>query len=186
MADFSYLQKKPQIAARAFVHSNAVIIGDVRVGEDSSIWPFVCARGDMHTIKIGERTSIQDGCILHVTHKGKYTQEGFGVSIGDDVTVGHRVILHGCTIHSFSLIGMGSTLLDGVVVESDVLLGAGSLVLPGKTLTGGYLWAGSPAQKKRLLTDEEKAFIRYSAENYVKLKDQYIRHSCLNPPSFDI
>lgn len=173
MADFSFLQKKPQLAKSAFIHPNAAVIGDVIVGEDSSVWPFASIRGDMHTIKIGARTSIQDSCVLHVTHKGKYTPQGFGLTIGDDVTVGHRVILHGCTVHSLSLIGMGSILLDGVIVESEVLLGAGSLVLPGKTLTSGYLWAGSPAQQKRPLTDEEKAFIRYSAANYVELKKQY-------------
>jgi carbonic anhydrase/acetyltransferase-like protein (isoleucine patch superfamily) len=131
-------------------------------------------RGDIHQITIGERTSIQDGSVLHVTHDSEYHPGGAPLTIGDDVTVGHKVTLHACTLSSLCIIGMGSIILDNAVVESDVILGAGSLVPPGKTLTSGYLWLGSPAIKKRPLTEQELAFIRYSAKSYVKLKNQHL------------
>lgn len=170
----SFQRHLPIIGARTYVDPMAAIIGYVTIGEDSSIWPFAAIRGDIHTIKIGDRTSIQDGCVLHVTHASTYNPEGYPLTIGNDVTVGHRVVLHGCTLSDFCLIGMGSVVLDNAVIEHDVILGAGSLVPPGKILESGYLWVGAPAVKKRPLTLKEREFIRYSAKSYINLKNQYL------------
>lgn len=171
----AYRQKCPILGKRVYVDDSAVVIGDVEIGEDSAIWPMVVVRGDMHRIRIGKRTNIQDGSILHITHASEKTNPvGFPLLIGDNVTVGHGVILHGCTLHDECLIGMGTIILDGAVVESHVMIGAKSLVPPGKRLQSGYLYVGSPVVQKRPLTPEEMAFFSYSAENYVKLKDEYL------------
>lgn len=174
MATRSYLEYSPFIGTNTYVDPMALIIGNVTIGKDCSIWPFACIRGDMHSIHIGDRTSIQDSSVLHITHAGEYSPNGFPLMIGSDVTVGHKVTLHGCTIHDLTIIGMGSVVLDGAVIESEVILGAGSLVTPGKILESGYLWVGAPAVRKRPLTKEELSFIRYSANNYVKLKNNYL------------
>ncbi len=164
----------PRLGARVYVDPAAVVIGQVTIGEDSSIWPCAVVRGDMHRIDIGARTSIQDGSVLHITHAGPFNPEGFPLRIGDEVTVGHSVNLHGCTLGNRILVGIGSTLLDGVVVEDEVIIGAGSLVPPGKRLAGGFLYVGSPVQQVRPLKDSERRFFSYSADNYVKLKDTYL------------
>lgn len=174
MADHTgYINKSPVVHDSAWIHKSAVVIGDVHVGEDSSIWPMAVVRGDMHTIKIGARTSIQDGAILHITHASDFNPAGFPLTIGDDVTVGHQACLHGCTIGNEVLIGIGATLLDGVVVEDQVLVAAGALVTPGKRLESGYVYAGSPAKKHRPLSEKERAFFKYSAKNYAALKDAH-------------
>ncbi|MFV3303946.1 gamma carbonic anhydrase family protein [Pseudomonas sp. NY15181] len=170
----SYQGKTPSLGERVFVDASAVVIGDVEIGADSSVWPLVTIRGDMHRIRIGARTSVQDGSVLHITHAGPFNPDGFPLTIGDDVTVGHKVLLHGCTVGSRILVGMGSIVMDGAVIEDEVILGAGSLVPPGKVLESGYLYVGSPVKKARPLTDKERAFFTYSAGNYVKLKDQHI------------
>ncbi len=170
----SYQGKTPSLRERVFVDASAVVIGDVEIGADSSVWPLVTIRGDMHRIRIGARTSVQDGSVLHITHAGPFNPDGFPLTIGDDVTVGHKVLLHGCTVGSRILVGMGSIVMDGAVIEDEVILGAGSLVPPGKVLESGYLYVGSPVKKARPLTDKERAFFTYSAGNYVKLKDQHI------------
>lgn len=170
----SYLSHQPKIGQRTYVDESACIIGQVSIGDDCSIWPFASIRGDMHRIQIGERTSVQDGCVLHITHAGEFNPDGFALTIGNDVTIGHKAILHGCTVKDACLIGMGSIVMDGAIIESEVILAAGSLVGPGKVCESGYLWVGSPAIKKRALTKEERAFIRYSANNYVKLKNHYL------------
>jgi carbonic anhydrase/acetyltransferase-like protein (isoleucine patch superfamily) len=164
----------PTVGQRAFIDETSVVIGDVHLGEDCSIWPMSVVRGDVNKIRIGARTNIQDGSVLHVTHPHEDMPEGHAVVVGDDVTVGHKVILHGCTIGSCCLIGMGATIMDGAVLEDYVLLGAGSLVSPGKTLEGGFLWLGSPARKIRPLSDEERKWIEYSAKHYVELKGEYL------------
>lgn len=166
--------RAPQLGERVFVDPSARIIGDVHIGSDSSIWPFVVARGDMHTIRIGERTSIQDNTVLHITHRGPFNADGWPLTIGDDVTVGHSATLHGCTIGNRVLIGMGSIVLDGAVIEDEVVLGAGSLVPPGKRLQSGYLYVGSPCKQARALTEKELSYFTYSADNYVRLKDSYL------------
>ncbi|TLP76393.1 gamma carbonic anhydrase family protein [Pseudomonas nitroreducens] len=166
----------PSLGERVFVDASAVVIGDVEIGADSSVWPLVTIRGDMHRIRIriGARTSVQDGSVLHITHAGPFNPDGFPLTIGDEVTIGHKVLLHGCTIGSRILVGMGSIVMDGAVIEDEVILGAGSLVPPGKTLESGFLYVGSPVKKARPLTDKERAFFSYTAGNYVKLKDQHI------------
>ena len=143
------------------------------MGDDCSVWPMTVIRGDVNHIRIGNRSNIQDGSILHVTHASA-NNDGYALTIGDDVTAGHQVILHGCTIEDRVLIGMGATIMDGAVIQSDVVLGAGSLVAPGKVLESGYLYLGSPAKRVRALTDAERAFFTYSAGNYVKLKDLHL------------
>ncbi|WP_315808546.1 gamma carbonic anhydrase family protein [Pseudomonas sp. C9-3] len=170
----SYQGKTPSLGERVFVDASAVIIGDVEIGADSSVWPLVVIRGDMHRIRIGARTSVQDGSVLHITHAGPFNPDGFPLTIGDEVTIGHKVLLHGCTIGSRILVGMGSIVMDGAVIEDEVILGAGSLVPPGKVLESGFLYVGSPVKKARPLTDKERAFFSYTAGNYVKLKDQHI------------
>ncbi len=164
----------PDIGAGSFIDSMSVVIGDVIIGHDCSVWPMVSIRGDVHFIRIGNRSNIQDGSVLHVTHRHPDAPEGFPLTIGDNVTVGHNVTLHGCTIGNRCLVGMGSTVLDGAVLEEGVLLGAGSLVPPGKTLEGGYLWVGAPVKKIRPLNDKEQKWLKYSAEHYCRLKDDYI------------
>ncbi|QJP06733.1 gamma carbonic anhydrase family protein [Pseudomonas multiresinivorans] len=170
----SYQGKTPSLGERVFVDASAVVIGDVEIGADSSVWPLVVIRGDMHRIRIGARTSVQDGSVLHITHAGPFNPDGFPLTIGDEVTIGHKVLLHGCTIGSRILVGMGSIVMDGAVIENDVILGAGSLVPPGKVLESGFLYVGSPVKKARALSDKERAFFGYTAGNYVNLKDQHI------------
>ncbi len=173
MAIRAYRNNLPSVAASAYVDESAVVIGDVNVGEDSSVWPLCVIRGDVNLIRIGRRTNIQDGSVIHVTHKHAANPAGKAAIIGDEVTVGHRVILHGCTIEDYCLIGMGSVVMDGALIHSRVLLGAGSLVPEGCELQGGYLWLGTPARRVRALTDAEIAWLNSAAAHYVRLKDDY-------------
>lgn len=165
----SYQDHTPKLGARVFIDPSALVVGDVEIGDDSSVWPMSVIRGDMHRIRIGARTSVQDGSVLHITHAGPYNPDGYPLSIGNDVTVGHKAILHGCTIGDRVLIGMGAIVMDGAVIEENVVLAAGSLVSPGKRLESGYLYRGSPARKARALTEKEMTYFTYSAQNYVKL-----------------
>ena len=169
----SFENHNPIISETAFIDESAVVTGNVVIGEDSSVWPCCSVRGDIHSITIGNRTNIQDGSILHVTHDSEYAPGGFKLSVGDDVTVGHNVVLHACTVENECLIGMGSVVLDGAVIQSGAMVGAGSLVPPNKTLEGGYMWLGSPVKRARELTDKEKSFLKYSAQQYVKLKKRH-------------
>ncbi|MEE9343878.1 MAG: gamma carbonic anhydrase family protein, partial [Gammaproteobacteria bacterium] len=143
----------------------ALVSGQVSLGEDSSVWPMAVIRGDVNTITIGNRSNIQDSSVLHVTHASEtYTSEaGFALIIGDDVTVGHKALLHACEIHHRCLVGMNAVVMDGVIIEPDTIIAAGSLVPPNKQLESGYLWMGSPVVKKRKLTDKEIAYLKYSA-----------------------
>ena len=162
------------IAVKVWIDETAVVIGDVTIGEDCSIWPMTVIRGDVNHIRIGKCTNVQDGSVLHVTHPYSEVTDGFALSVGDNVTVGHKVILHGCRIDDNCLIGMGSTVMDGAVIEPYVMLGAGSLVSPGKTLESGYLYLGMPARKIRPLNEDERKWIDYSAKHYVSLKNDYL------------
>jgi carbonic anhydrase/acetyltransferase-like protein (isoleucine patch superfamily) len=170
----TFQKKTPQLAENAYVHESATIIGEVSIGENSSVWPSTVIRGDINFIRIGKNTNIQDLSMLHVNHKSSEDPAGSPLIIGDNVTIGHTVILHGCTIEDECLIGMGSIVMDKVVVEKQVLLGAGSLVASGTVLESGYLYLGRPAKKVRALTAEEIASLMESASSYVLLKDEYL------------
>jgi carbonic anhydrase/acetyltransferase-like protein (isoleucine patch superfamily) len=163
----------PKLGNNTYVDPTALVLGDAKIGDDSSVWPMTVIRADVNKVRIGSRSNIQDGCVLHVTHPGP-SNGGYSLYVGDDVTVGHKVILHGCTVHDRVLIGMAATIMDGAVIESDVVLGAGSLVAPGKVLESGYLYLGSPAKRVRPLTDFERSFFTYSSGHYVKLKNQHL------------
>jgi carbonic anhydrase/acetyltransferase-like protein (isoleucine patch superfamily) len=169
-----YRQQLPRLAAGAYVDEAACVIGDVQLGEDASVWPMAVLRGDVNAIRIGARTNVQDGSVLHVTHDGPYSPGGAALMVGDDVTIGHGVILHACTIGNRCLIGMGALVLDKVVIEDEVFIAAGSVVPPGKRLVSGFLYRGSPAQQARPLTDTERAQLKYSAEHYVRVKNDYL------------
>lgn len=164
----------PTLAQGAYVDPAAVVIGDVELGVDCSIWPLVVIRGDVNCVRIGNRSNIQDGTVIHESRKSSAKPEGYPVIIGEDVTVGHKVMLHGCTIGNRVLVGMGAILLDGVTVEDNVIIGAGALVTPGKTLASGYLYTGSPARQTRPLTDAETTRFTDIAHNYVQLKNDYL------------
>lgn len=177
MALQSFEGKTPILGKGVYVDHLAVLVGDIEVGDDSSLWPFVAARGDVNSIRIGARTNIQDGSVLHVTHDGIYTPGGYPLTIGDDVTVGHKALLHACTIGNRCLIGMGAIVMDGAVLEDEVFVAAGALVSPGKTLKSGWLYRGNPARPTRELSGQEREMLLYSAAHYVRLKDRYLTNA---------
>lgn len=170
----SYLSVSPRLSAGIFIHASAQIIGDVQVGTDSSIWCNAVVRGDVNHIIIGSCTNIQDFTMCHVSHKTDAKPLGSPLVIGDHVTIGHSVILHGCQIGNDCLVGMGSIVMDDVLIPDRVMVGAGSLIPPGKKLESGYLYVGRPAERVRALTDAEIAYLRYSAEHYVRVKNNYL------------
>ena len=170
----AYRGRRPQLGAGVYVDPSAQLIGDVELGDDASLWPQAVVRGDVNRIRIGARSNVQDGAVLHVTHDGPYSPGGADLRIGDDVTIGHGAILHACVIGNRCLIGMGARVLDEAVLEDEVFLAAGSLVPPGKRLRSGYLYRGSPAQEARPLSPEEIAQLKYSAEHYVRIKNHYL------------
>lgn len=163
----------PRIHDSAYVDEAALVVGDVTIGAESSIWPMTAVRGDVQSIEIGSYTNVQDGSVLHVTADNRFTPGGYPLKIGDYVTIGHGVILHACTVGNYCLVGMGSTVLDGAVIEDRVLIGAGSLVTSGKVLTSGHLWIGRPAKPIRPLTQEELDYLDYSADHYRELKNKH-------------
>ena len=166
---------EPVLGRNVYVDESAVLIGEVRLDDDVSFWPMAIARGDVASIAIGARTNIQDGCLIHGTHRGRFAPEGFSVSIGQGVTVGHHAVIHGCRIGDFSLVGTASVVMDGAVVDDRVMIGAGSLVPPGKRLESGYLYLGSPVKRLRALTPDELEMLEYSAKHYVRLKNEYLK-----------
>ena len=166
--------KSPIIGKNVYLDPFCSLIGDVQLADDVSIWPMCVLRGDVNNIKVGKRTNIQDGSVLHVARKGEASVDGYSFNIGEDDTVGHKAMLHACHIGDRVLIGMGAIVLDNAFVESDVILAAGALVPPNKRLTSGYLYVGSPAKQARALTKEEFAFLKRSADHYVKLKNTYL------------
>lgn len=169
----------PRLGERVYIDPASVVIGDVELGNDCSVWPMTVIRGDMHRIRIGARTSVQDGSVLHITHASEFNPEGFPLTIGEDVTIGHKAILHGCTLGNRILVGMGAIVMDGAVVDDEVIIAAGAVVTPGKHLESGYVYAGNPAKALRPLKEKERAFFPYTAGNYVKLKDQFLAEACL-------
>lgn len=165
---------EPRLGARVYIAESALVIGDVELGEDASVWPGAVLRGDVHRIRVGPRSNIQDGTVVHVTHDGPYTPGGFPALIGADVTIGHGAIIHACTIEDACLIGMGAIVLDGARVCRHALVGAGAVVGPGKVVGEGELWVGNPARFQRRLSDREIEALYYSARHYVALKDRYL------------
>lgn len=164
----------PTLGARVYVDPAAAVIGRVTIGDDSSVWPMAVIRGDVNVITVGARTSVQDGSVLHVTHDGPYNPGGYALVIGDDVTIGHRAVLHGCTVGNRCLVGMGAIVMDDVVVEDEVIIAGGALVTPGTRCESRSLYLGSPARRARALSDSEVEMLAYSAAWYVKVKDQYL------------
>lgn len=173
----SYKGMSPVLGANVYVDESAVLAGDIVLGDDVSIWPLVAARGDVNHIRIGARSNIQDGTILHVSRPSAKNAEGSPLLIGEDVTVGHKCMLHGSRLGDRILVGMGAIVMDDAIVEDDVIIGAGSLVPPGKVLQSGYLYVGSPVKQARPLNDAERAFLSASAQNYVALKNEYLAES---------
>lgn len=171
----SHRGMRPRIGKNVYLDPTSVIIGDVEIGDYSSVWPLTVVRGDIHRIRIGTGTSVQDGSVLHVTHAGPYNPDGYPLIIGDNVTIAHKVMLHGCTIGNRVLIGMAAIIMDGAKVEDEVVVGAGTLVPPGKTLESGYLYLGSPVRQVRPLTDKELNYFHYTSKRYVDLAAEYIK-----------
>lgn len=176
-----YLDARPQLADGVYLHDSAQLIGNVRIGADSSVWCNAVLRGDVNDIVIGRCTNFQDLAMGHVAHRTPHKPQGSPLVIGDYVTVGHSAILHGCRIGNDCLIGMGSIVMDDAVVDDLVMLGAGSLVPPGKHLESGFLYMGRPAEKVRALTEAEKTWLRYSAEHYVRIKNDYLASAPAQP-----
>ncbi len=168
-----YQDKSPVIGSGTYIDDTAVVIGDVVLGKNCSVWPLTVIRGDINRIRIGDDTNIQDGSVLHVTHRGEFSDEGAELHIGSEVTVGHKALLHGCRIGNQCLIGMGSIVTDNAVIEDRVIIGSGSLVPPGKNLESGYLYLGNPVVKKRALSEREIEYLAYVAKHYVLLKQNY-------------
>jgi carbonic anhydrase/acetyltransferase-like protein (isoleucine patch superfamily) len=173
MAILAYRSIHPTLKQGAWVDPTAVVIGDVVLGEHASVWPFVLIRGDVNHIRIGARSNVQDASIVHVSRPYPGNDAGWPTILGDDVVIGHKVSLHGCTIGDRVLVGIGAIVLDGVQIASDVMIGAGSIVTPGKKLESGFLYVGSPARRSRELTAAEIARIPKMARDYVMLKDEY-------------
>jgi carbonic anhydrase/acetyltransferase-like protein (isoleucine patch superfamily) len=179
-----YLGQWPRLGRGVYIDPAATVIGDVEIGEDSSIWPATVVRGDVNFIRIGARTNLQDGTVVHVSHDGPHAKlGGFATRIGNDVTIGHKAIIHACTIEDAVLIGMGAIILDGAVVKKHAFVGAGALVPPGKVVGEGEMWLGSPAKCARRLSDAEIEALYYSAGHYVRLKDQYLDPSSVDQPA---
>ena len=174
----TYQGVKPTVPTSAFIEDTAVIVGDVVLGEESSVWFNSVVRGDVHYIRIGSRTNVQDLCMLHVTH------DIHPLIIGNDVTIGHHVVLHGCTIKDRVLIGMGAIIMDGAVIGEDCVVGAGALVTEGTIVPPKSLILGSPAKVKRPVTQEELEWIRESAENYVRYAKTYLGEPLKSKPGF--
>lgn len=164
----------PQIGERVYLDPACSVIGEVTLGDDVSVWPFTVIRGDVNRIRVGDRTNIQDGSILHVTHDGPFSRGGLDLSIGADVTIGHGAILHACTVGDECLIGMGACVMDGAVVEDGSMVAAGALVSPRTIVRSGTLFRGSPAREARRLKPEELEMLPYSSAHYVRLKDRYL------------
>lgn len=169
-----YKEVMPILAEGVFIDPAATVIGDVVIGEQSSVWPMVVIRADVNKIRIGARSNIQDASVIHVSRPRPSNPQGYPTIIGDDVTIGHKVMLHGCQIGNRVLIGMGAIVLDGVVIDDEVIVGAGALVAPGKHLESGFLYIGSPARKSRPLKDSERAHFVDTALDYIVLKNDYL------------
>ena len=174
MTTRTFNNKQPSIGNSVYIDDSAVVIGDVTLGDDISVWPTAVIRGDVESITIGSGTNIQDGSVLHVSHFSNFTNQSYPLLIGKGVTIGHQATVHACTIGDYCLIGIGAIIMDGAIVEDYVMLGAGALVSPGKKLESGYLYVGAPARQVRPLKDEEFRFLEYSYQHYIQLKNEYL------------
>ncbi|QPK63811.1 gamma carbonic anhydrase family protein [Methylomonas sp. LL1] len=174
MAIRTFNDKQPRIGNNVYIDPSAVVIGDVSIGDDVSIWPNTVIRGDVEAIGIGAGSNVQDGSVLHVSHAGDYSPTGHKLLIGQGVTIGHRAVVHGCRIGNYCLIGIGAIVMDGAELGDYVMLAAGALVPPGKKLESGHLYVGAPAKPVRILDKAEKAFLEYSYQHYIRLKNQYL------------
>jgi carbonic anhydrase/acetyltransferase-like protein (isoleucine patch superfamily) len=170
----------PTLGRGAYVDPAAVVIGDVALGDDASIWPMAVVRGDVNYIRIGARSNVQDGSVLHVTRPYPGSDAGWPLIVGEDVVIAHSVTIHGCQIGNRVLVGIGAIVLDGAVVEDEVMIAAGTVVPPGKRLASGGLYMGNPARRARDLTDAERARIPVMAGFYIDLKNEYLETS---PPA---
>lgn len=171
----AYRDHLPRFGERVYVDPAATVIGDVELGDDVSLWPQVVVRGDVNLVRIGARSNLQDGTVVHVSHDGPHAKlGGFATVIGEDVTIGHKAIVHACRIGNGALVGMGAILLDGVEVGAHAFIGAGALVPPGKVVGARELWVGNPARRVRMLDDAAVEGLLYSAAHYVRLKDEYL------------
>lgn len=170
-----YRDTLPRLGERVYVDPAATLVGDVVLGDDVSLWPGTVVRGDVNFIRVGARTNVQDGTVVHVSHDGPHAKlGGFATVIGEDVTIGHKAIIHACRIEDAVLVGMGAIVLDGAVLRKHAFVGAGALVAPGKEVGAGELWLGNPAKKVRMLSEAEIEALYYSAQHYVRLKDDYL------------
>ena len=171
----SYRNQRPRLGARAYIDRAAVVVGDVDIGEDASLWPFTVARGDVNFIRIGARTNVQDGAVLHVTHDGDYTPGGFPLVIGSDVTIGHGAIVHGTFVGRGSLIGMGSTLLSRTKIGRECLVAAGAVVPPGLEVPDRMLVMGVPGKIARPIKEQDLQYMKWLTDHYVELARQYVK-----------
>lgn len=169
-----YLNELPNVGDRVFIDPSAIVIGRVNLHEDASVWPLCVLRGDVNYISVGARSNIQDGSVIHVSRPKPNLPDGWPTIIGEDVTIAHKVMLHGCTIEDRVLVGMGAIVMDGVYIESDVIVAAGAVVPPGKRLASGFVYSGSPAKPTRPLREEEIDLFLKQSKNYVLLKNQYL------------
>lgn len=170
----SYKDHHPRVGKDVYVSAHALVIGDVVLADNVSVWPMTVVRGDVNSVCIGRDSNIQDGSVLHVSRPQEGLPDGAPLIIGEEVTVGHKVVLHGCTIGNRCLIGMGAIVMDKAQIGDEVLLAAGSLVPPGRSLDSGYLYQGRPARRVRSLTPDEIGGFTISAQHYVALKRDYV------------
>ena len=166
--------KHPVLGQRTYIDPACTIIGEVELGDDVSVWPGTVIRGDVNHVRIGARSNVQDGTVIHVSHASPYNKGGYPTLVGEGVTIGHGCIIHACTIGDYCLVGMGACILDGAVIEAHAFIAAGAIVGPGKHVRSGELWAGNPARLMRQLSEQDIEGLRYSADHYVRLKDQYL------------
>lgn len=173
MAVRPYRDRSPSLDEGVYIDPSAVVVGDVTLGAHASVWPMTVIRGDVNWIRVGARSNVQDGSILHVSRPYPGRHDGWPLEVGEEVTIGHQVVIHGCTIGNRCLVGIGSVVLDGVVVEDEVMIGAGSVVTPGKRLTSRGLYLGNPARRVRELTAAEIERFSVVAQHYVDLQREY-------------